>query len=284
MDRRNEAALRRAAALIADAEGLLITAGAGMGVDSGLPDFRGNQGFWRAYPALAEARIAFEEIANPAAFVRDPQLAWGFYGHRLELYRRTRPHPGYAILQRIAAPMLHGAFVFTSNVDGHFAAAGFAPERICECHGSIHFLQCTRDCGAPIRPAGDFRPEVDTARCRLLSPLPRCPGCGALERPNILMFGDGGWIEERTRQQQRRLEIWLGRAMPLVVLELGAGTHVPTVRWFGEMRGEPLIRINPTEAENASARGVSIELPGLTALQELAAILVADGYFDAAPQ
>ena len=56
------------AELIDQADGLLITAGAGMGVDSGLPDFRGPQGFWRAYPALGRARIPFEQIASPSAF------------------------------------------------------------------------------------------------------------------------------------------------------------------------------------------------------------------------
>jgi hypothetical protein len=92
---------QRCAELIAQADGLLITAGAGIGVDSGLPDFRGAQGFWGAYPALGRARIAFEQIANPAAFERQPRLAWGFYGHRLQLYRRTVPQQGFAILRRI---------------------------------------------------------------------------------------------------------------------------------------------------------------------------------------
>ncbi|MDS4013216.1 MAG: NAD-dependent deacetylase, partial [Candidatus Accumulibacter sp.] len=73
----------RCARLLTQADGLLITAGAGLGVDSGLPDFRGVHGFWRAYPALGQARIAFEQIANPAAFAAQPRLAWGFYGHRL---------------------------------------------------------------------------------------------------------------------------------------------------------------------------------------------------------
>ena len=71
-----ESGFDAAAAFIEAADGLLIAAGAGMGVDSGLPDFRGNQGFWRAYPALAAARIAFEEIACPDAFRRTPALAW----------------------------------------------------------------------------------------------------------------------------------------------------------------------------------------------------------------
>ena len=61
-----------AASLIANADGLIVAAGAGMGVDSGLPDFRGNTGFWRAYPALAEARIAFEDIACPTPFAVIP--------------------------------------------------------------------------------------------------------------------------------------------------------------------------------------------------------------------
>ncbi|MDR7336113.1 NAD-dependent SIR2 family protein deacetylase [Roseateles asaccharophilus] len=96
----NAAALDEAAALIAQADALVVTAGAGMGVDSGLPDFRGRDGFWRAYPALGRAGLQFTEVASPDTFERDPRLAWGFYGHRLGLYRRTVPHAGFALLRR----------------------------------------------------------------------------------------------------------------------------------------------------------------------------------------
>src|SRR4051812_16164965 len=94
--------LSRAAEAIGNADALLITAGAGMGVDSGLPDFRGTEGFWRAYPAFGSLGLRFEELANPQWFSRDPRVAWGFYGHRLQLYRDTVPHPGFAILLRWA--------------------------------------------------------------------------------------------------------------------------------------------------------------------------------------
>ena len=67
--------LKRAAELIAGADALVIAAGAGMGIDSGLPDFRGDGGFWKAYPALAEAKIDFMAIANPRAFEDTPSLA-----------------------------------------------------------------------------------------------------------------------------------------------------------------------------------------------------------------
>jgi NAD-dependent SIR2 family protein deacetylase len=49
-----------------------------MGVDSGLPDFRGAQGFWRAYPAIAKLGLSFEGMANPAWFKKNPHLAWAF--------------------------------------------------------------------------------------------------------------------------------------------------------------------------------------------------------------
>lgn len=163
----------RAAELIDQADGLLITAGAGMGMDSGLPDFRGTEGFWKAYPALAQARIRFESIASPDAFEEDPDLAWGFYGHRLNLYRRTLPHKGFQFLVDLADQMPNGAFVFTSNVDGQFQKAGFRDTEVCEVHGSIHHLQCMQGCAGDIWSARDFHPEVDEAHagwraiCRL---------------------------------------------------------------------------------------------------------------------
>ena len=263
--------LQQAAAWLRAADGLLITAGAGMGIDSGLPDFRGPGGFWAAYPALGRARIAFESIANPAAFDSDPALAWGFYGHRLALYRRSKPHPGFRLLLGMAAEKPHGAWVFTSNVDGQFATAGFAAERICEIHGSIHHLQCSQPCCDAIWPASEFRPDVDEEHCRLRNEAPHCPRCAAIARPNILMFNDGNWIERRTALQYQRLHGWLGSVERLVCIELGAGTHIPTVRRFSEQAGGRLIRINPLEtALPDPACGLSLPLGALAGCQALA--------------
>ncbi|MCW5626208.1 MAG: NAD-dependent deacetylase [Burkholderiales bacterium] len=244
-----------------------------MGVDSGLPDFRGNEGFWRAYPALAHARLDFRTVASPRTFETDPKLAWGFYGHRLNLYRATTPHRGFAQLLAIAAKLAHGAFVFTSNVDGHFQKSGFAPERVAECHGSIHHLQCLRPCTDAIWPADGFRPEVDATRCRITSAPPGCPHCSGLARPNILMFGDGGWIERRARLQERALLEWLGDVHRPVVLELGAGRAVPTVRWFGEQRDVPMIRINPVDWAIDPRFGIGLAVGALDGIEEIAAAL-----------
>ena len=166
--------LEHAASLVQQADLLIIAAGAGMGVDSGLPDFRGNDGFWQAYPALGRARLAFASVASPSTFHADPALAWGFYGHRLRLYRETAPHAGFGLLKQWGERMPLGYGVFTSNVDGQFQRAGFDPQRIHECHGSIHHLQCLAPCGPHIWSADDFTPRVDADACRLLNRAPAC--------------------------------------------------------------------------------------------------------------
>ena len=259
------------AELIAQADRLLITAGAGMGVDSGLPDFRGPQGFWGAYPALGRARIPFERIANPAAFESNARLAWGFYGHRLNLYRATVPHEGFHILRRLAERLPEGCFVFTSNVDGQFSKAGFDENRINECHGSIHHLQCIARCSDAIWSADDYFPEVDEENCLLTSDFPVCPQCKGLARPNILMFGDGGWDECRAEMQDRRMRAWLRRVERLLIIEVGAGTNIPTVRMMGQSLHGKMIRINPTEPELDGAKGVSISCGGLEGLRQIEA-------------
>jgi NAD-dependent SIR2 family protein deacetylase len=244
-----------AARELRSAEALLISAGAGMGVDSGLPDFRGNEGFWNAYPPMAKLGITFSEMANPGWFERDPGLAWGFYGHRLNLYRRTKPHRGFQLLLQLTSRMPGGYFVFTSNVDGQFQAAGFDQNRIEECHGSIHHLQCTVPCGPYIWEAGEITVEVDLKTFRAREPWPECERCGRLSRPNILMFGDWHWLESRSEEQSARLRAWLERvereSWKLAIIECGAGKAVPTVRMKSEQlarrHSAAFIRINPRD-------------------------------------
>jgi NAD-dependent SIR2 family protein deacetylase len=265
------AEIAQAAVWSREADGLFIAAGAGMGVDSGLPDFRGTEGFWQAYPALMKAGTSFREIANPQAFATNPQRGWGFYGHRLNLYRATVPHAGFGILQDLAAPMAHGYFVFTSNVDGQFQQAGFDPMRIMECHGSIHHLQCLGGGCPPDTWEADrrFTMEIDDAQCLLKSPLPKCRHCGGLARPNILMFNDWYWVESRTQFQDLRMHAWRKRVERPVIIELGAGTDIPSVRVESEMMKARLIRINPREAEVPASEALGIAMPALAALQAL---------------
>ena len=91
---------RKAADAIRNAEALVITAGAGMGVDSGLPDFRGDRGFLERLPHVRAARPHFRRGRQPRAISNAiPAFGWGFYGHRTNLYRETVPHAGFSLLR-----------------------------------------------------------------------------------------------------------------------------------------------------------------------------------------
>jgi NAD-dependent SIR2 family protein deacetylase len=282
--------LQQAARAIDEASAMYIGAGAGMGVDSGLPDFRGDQGFWRAYPPFQELGLNFMDLANPDWFSRDPELAWGFYGHRLHLYRETVPHTGFERLLDWGEAKDDGYYIFTSNVDGQFQAAHFADQRIVECHGSIHHLQCIdQECIDPkctdahVWSAHSTNVKVDASTFRATPPLPRCPKCNTLARPNILMFGDSAFIGARTHAQQKRMSDWLRSVgdksvdnKKIVIIECGAGTAVPTVRRQCERLvghlDATLVRINPREAQGPAGT-ISLPLGAEDALGQIDALL-----------
>jgi NAD-dependent SIR2 family protein deacetylase len=172
-----------------------------------------------------------------------------------------------------------GWFVYTSNVDGQFQRAGFDPERIVEVHGAIDWMQCTGRCGIGIFPADPHTVTLDEATMRAVDPLPVCPSCGCLARPNILKFGDWEWDSTRTDDQRSRLKAWLEsiRGRRLAVVERGAGTAILTVRLVCEDLtrdfGGTLIRINPREPDVPSGQ-VSLPQGSLRALRAI------DGWFE----
>ncbi len=245
--------IKLAAQEISKADAILINAGAGIGVDSGLPDFRGNSGFWKAYPPIAKLGKSFSEMANPIWFQDDPKIAWAFYGHRLNLYRKTIPHKGFHQLLEIGKSKIGDYFVFTSNVDGQFQKAGYNDELIEECHGSIHHFQCSVPCTGNIWAANDIEVKVNEKVFEAQAPFPECPTCGAVARPNILMFGDWAWLSDRTTNQANRLSEWLEsiKNYRLAIIEMGAGKYVPSVRHksqhIARNNNSILIRINPRD-------------------------------------
>jgi len=266
--------LKAAADAIQNANALLICAGSGMGADSGLPTFRGNEGFWKAYPALRHTGISFPQMANPRWFYQDPRKAWAFYGHRFQIYRDTPPHEGFQILRQWSEEMPHKAFVFTSNVDGHFQKSGFPQDHIYECHGSLQHFQCTERC-QDIWPAPELNLTIDLDNFQALGQLPTCPDCGSIARPNILMFSDGSWLSHRTDEQADRLSDWLDSlsGKQLTIIEIGAGLAVPTVRYFSEttlrdQSNATLIRINPDDPQGPEGT-ISLPLGALDALKQI---------------
>jgi NAD-dependent SIR2 family protein deacetylase len=234
--------------IIKNAEYIIITAGAGMGVDSGLPDFRGEKGLWKTSSGKSKS---YMEMANPKLFLANPNEAWGFYGSRYNLYRETTPHKGFYLLKELVEKK-KDYFIFTSNVDGHFQKAGFDKNKIVEIHGTITHQQCLKDCSGLIW-SEDLNIEVKNLIAK--DPLPKCQICEGLSRPNILMFGDNYWNSKRTEEQKDRMTDFISTINEkTVIIEIGAGTEIPTVRAKGEILSLrykiPLIRINPNDLKS----------------------------------
>ena len=277
----------KAAEAIREADAVVVTAGAGFGVDSGLPDFRGTEGFWRSYPIAERLGLQFHELSNPRWFDEQPRLAWAFFGHRYQLYSSKEPHEGYHIARELMQAKTTDGFVFTSNVDGHFRRAGFPEDAIVECHGSLAFTQCVQPCSEAISAAEGLDAieiDMETFEAREAT-LPRCGSCARLARPNVLMFGDGRWNEGRTAAQEARWEAYMSRMQRdgkrLVVIEAGAGLAVPTVRLTSEQivrcgshADNFLVRINPREPQlPRGVRGVAIADSALAVLRRIKALL-----------
>eukprot|EP01129_Flabellula_baltica_P012424 TRINITY_DN5610_c0_g1_i2.p1 TRINITY_DN5610_c0_g1~~TRINITY_DN5610_c0_g1_i2.p1 ORF type:complete len:272 (-),score=42.80 TRINITY_DN5610_c0_g1_i2:170-946(-) len=231
-------AIHRSADAILNADFIVFTSGAGLGVDSGLPDFRGPEGFWRAYPPMKHLGLEFSQMSNPKWFTRDPCFAWGFWSHRYHLYRDTEPHAGYDIMKRWGEELLDGRyFVCTSNVDGAWERKGFDTEKINEIHGSVRYMQCLDNCKDKIWSADDFVIPSHDEDFRVVGDLPQCKHCDNVIRPNVLMFGDWGFNCLREATQSDNFDEVIESLSPtdkVVVIEIGAGKAIPSIRHISE--------------------------------------------------
>ncbi|MDR7556673.1 MAG: NAD-dependent protein deacylase [Armatimonadota bacterium] len=167
----NADTLHKAVALLRDARAAVAFTGAGISTPSGLPDFRSPQGLW--------ATVDPTTVASRSAFERDPRRFYRFYRERLDRLRHAAPnaaHRALAALER--AGRLRA--VITQNVDGLHQAAGSA--RVVELHGNLREAVCPR-CGG-LWPIAVVVAALDQDR------LPRCDRCGAVLKPNVVLFED----------------------------------------------------------------------------------------------
>jgi len=214
-----------------------------------------------------------------AALVREALAALGaaFEGYPHAIHYALKANSTLAVL-RLLRDLGTGA---DANSGGEIEAAlraGFDPARLHEIHGSIHHLQCLSPCGGAIWDAAGEDAEVDESTMRARR-IPRCPTCGGVARPNVLMFGDLGWIPDRSAAQRARFAGFLEdvRDARLAVVELGAGTAIASIRMLSESlgaRGAGVVRINPRE-EGIGPPHVGIAAGALEGLRAIDAALSA---------
>jgi NAD-dependent deacetylase len=145
---------------------VFVITGAGISAESGLPTFRGKDGYWR--------NLDPAKLATPEAFSRDPKLVWEWYRERRERIRAAEPnfaHKAVVDLARSARDFL----LVTQNVDDLHARAGLAREKMMQIHGDIFVTLCSR---------------CRLEREREQEDIPKCRECGGLMRPGVVWFGE----------------------------------------------------------------------------------------------
>ncbi|HET6763950.1 MAG TPA: NAD-dependent deacylase [Longimicrobiaceae bacterium] len=170
--------LARAAEWLAAAERVVVSTGAGMSKESGIPTFRDAlDGLWARYDPT--------ELATEQGFRKNPRRVWSWYAHRRRMIEACRPHAGHLAVAELAG-LVPALTLVTQNIDGLHTAAG-SPD-VVELHGSIRRFKCL-DLGhphhgtVPLPPVGDDggEPEQDP---------PACPVCGSPLRPDVVWFGE----------------------------------------------------------------------------------------------
>lgn len=160
--------IERAAKDILHSKKTIAFTGAGISVESGIPDFRGAQGLWQKYDP--------EEYAHIDAFHSNPEKVWMMIKDMFSLTMAAKPNPAHMGLAELERMGLLSS-VITQNVDGLHQAAG--NRNVIEFHGSHRTFSCL-SCSTKTE-----------ATSFTLEDLPaRCPRCSSLLKPDVVFFGE----------------------------------------------------------------------------------------------
>jgi NAD-dependent deacetylase len=220
---------------------VLVLTGAGVSAESGIPTFRGKDGYWR--------NLDPAQLATPEAFARDPKLVWEWYRKRRHRIRNAQPNAAHAAIATLAQHADEFLLV-TQNVDDLHTRAGLPKEKMVQIHGDIFLTRCSRcDFGFTERKHDhdhDHEQEQEQEE-EEENVVPRCAKCGALMRPGVVWFG-----EQLPWTELRRVETYLDRgACDLGIVVGTTATFGYIVDWALRaspefLRGE-LIEVNPEE-------------------------------------
>jgi NAD-dependent deacetylase len=230
---------------------VLVITGAGVSAESGIPTFRGKDGYWRNLDPI--------KLATPEAFARDPELVWQWYRERRHSIRNAQPNAAHEAIANLAQSADEFQLV-TQNVDNLHERAGLAKAEMVQIHGDIFVTKCSR-C--------DFEHEQEQDQ----NGVPRCTKCDALMRPGVVWFG-----EPLPARETERVENYLQRDSCGVVIVAGTtATFGYIIDWAlrASRRGGELIEVNPEETPLTRFATRLVREPAAIALPRLVNQLVA---------
>ena len=245
--------------VLQQAQQIVVFTGAGVSAESGIATFRDAlTGLWQRFDA--------EDLATPEAFLRDPELVWGWYEWRRMQVLQAQPNPAHFAIAELArrVPKLT---VVTQNVDDLHERAGSTG--VLHLHGSLQAVRCF-DCGRAHSLGSDIPQEPEDGRC--LHP-PACCFCGGLIRPGVVWFG------ESLPSDMLDASFAAARSCDLLIAIGTSGLVQPAARipLRAKQTGAKLLQINPTRTAldddcDWSLRGAAgLVLPHLLASAQMLA-------------
>lgn len=209
------------------AKHLLVFTGAGVSAESGIPTFRDAlTGLWSNFDA--------EDLATPEAFLRDPELVWGWYEWRRSKVLQSQPNSAHQAIAHLAS-LVPRLTLVTQNVDDLHERAG-SPS-VLHLHGSLHHPRCFR-CAHPLSVLPN--PLDITQGEQPLAP-PICTQCGGLVRPGVVWFGE-------MLPEQALAEAFEAARDCDLLLSIGTSgvvypaAQIPSIAW---QAGATVVHVNP---------------------------------------
>jgi NAD-dependent protein deacetylase/lipoamidase len=234
----------RLASILSDvrrAKGRVVAlTGAGISAESGIPTFRGAEGYW----VVGSRNYMPQEMATHAMFEAAPEEVWRWYLYRFGVCKDAQPNDGHRALVALDRALGERFHLVTQNIDGLHLRAGSAPERTSSIHGDAAFVRCADACSPGKLPLPDLgrrdaeAPLAPEERAKLT-----CRRCGAWLRPHVL------WFDEYYDEENYRMDTALraaSRADLLVVVGTSGATNLPMQ--IGEIawrRGIAMVDVNP---------------------------------------
>src|SRR5512142_1067203 len=217
---------------------VVVLTGAGISAESGIPTFRGAEGYW----VVGSRNYMPQEMATNEMFGRAPDEVWRWYLYRFGVCKDARPNAGHDALVRLERALGDRFTLVTQNIDGLHRRAG--SRRVFCIHGDVAWVRCARECGAglldlpPFPPRTKDQPFTDEDRRKLT-----CPRCGGWLRPHVL------WFDEYYDEENYRMDTALraaGRADLLLVVGTSGATNLPMqIGQLAYRRGVAIVDVNP---------------------------------------
>jgi len=238
---------------------IFVITGAGVSAESGIPTFRGKDGYWR--------NLDPAKLATPEAFARDPELVWEWYRERRQRIRNAQPNAAPVAITRLAQ-IADEFLLVTQNVDDLHGRAGLPREKMVQIHGDIFLTKCSR-CDFGFTDY-DHDHEHEEEEGNVVS---RCSKCDALMRPGVIWFG-----EQLPSNELQQIENYLDRGVCDLVIVVGTTAAFGyIVDWAlrASHDGGELIEVNPEETPLSQFATRLVREPAAIALPRIVDTIVA---------